>query len=362
MVSALLGKLIHITSNFLNYTMDSAEYIKKRIQSLTEDSEDIRNQSPITNDFDSWSALKLILHSAAVNMYTTVLESNDNFEDLYYIDALAGSGVSTFDDSTSCFLGSPVIAAKVPDQPFKKMYLMEHDGAKADALETRMEYIFSTHDDAEEPEDWDVIQGDANEKIPEVVSDIWRTHDGGFNYYCFIDNQELNVKWNSIDALTPEPWGDFLINLPTASAIGRNATMDPVPQELNDFYCVDLNEQDLPDSDIRPIMKELYKGCLRDSGRPVQVSTNVDANVGSYEYDLIYATRDIEGGNDYINVIEYVKQFIEDVHAGDIDNILEVLYDSQSSFEQYLPEDDVDDQIPDENEHEDDSQTSLEDF
>lgn len=342
--------------------MDSSEYIKNRIQSLTEDSGEIRDQSPVTNDFDSWSALKLILHSAVVNMYTTVLHNN-GFEDLYYIDALAGSGVSTYDDSDSCFLGSPIIAAQVAEKPFKKMYLIEYDDYKADALETRMEYIFSRYDDVQEPDDWDVIRGDANEEIPRVVEDIWRISEGRFNYYCFIDNQELNVKWDAIDSLTPKPWGDFLINLPTASAIGRNATMDPVPQELNDFYCVDLNEQNLPDTGIRPVMKGLYGDCLARTGRSVQRITNIDANVGSYEYDLIYATRDIDGGNGYIDVIDYVKQFIEDVHAGDIDNILSVLYDEQSSFENYLPAGDIDDEIPDTDANDsDENQTSLGDF
>ncbi|MFB6198379.1 MAG: three-Cys-motif partner protein TcmP, partial [Halobacteriaceae archaeon] len=303
-----------------------------------------------------------ILHSAAVNMYTTVLQNNDYFEDLYYIDALAGSGVSTYGSSDSCFLGSPIIAAKVADEPFKKMYLIENDDEKANALEARLDYIFSTHADAQEPEEWEVIQGDANEEIPEVVEDIWTiSQDGGFNYYCFIDNQELNVKWEAIDALTPKPWGDLLINLPTASAIGRNATQDPVPDELNDFYCVDLNEQSLPDTGIRPVMKGLYEDCLAQNERPVQRVTNVDANVGSYEYDLIYATRDIEGGNDYIKVIDYVKNFIEDVHAGDVDNILDVLHDSQLSFQEYLPEDDIDDEIPDMDDEQDD-QASLSDF
>ncbi|MCU4975946.1 three-Cys-motif partner protein TcmP [Halobacteria archaeon AArc-m2/3/4] len=343
--------------------MDSSEYIRKRIQSLTENSEEIRDLSPVTNDFDSWSALKLILHSAAVNMYTNVLQSNDYFNDLYYIDALAGSGVSTYDHSqNSCFLGSPIIAAKVAQKPFKKMFLIEYDDEKADALEQRMEYVFSTNEDVEEPDDWEVMRGDANDKIPEVVSEIWSESSGGFNYYCFVDNQELNVKWDAIDELTPEPWGDLLINLPTASAIGRNATMDPVPEGLNDFYCVDLNDQDLPDNNIRPVMKELYQTCLTQNGRPIQRTTNVDANVGSYEYDLVYATRETDGENGYVRVIDYVKEFIEDVHAGDVDNILDVLYEDQSSFEQYLPQDNIDEEIPDMNDDVDENQTSLADF
>ncbi|WP_049935132.1 three-Cys-motif partner protein TcmP [Haloplanus natans] len=339
--------------------MDSSEYIKKRIQSLTEDSEEIRDLSPVTNDFDSWSALKLILHSAAVNMYTNVLESNDYFQDLFYIDALAGSGVSTYGDDDLCFLGSPIIAAKVAQEPFRKMYLIELDEEKADALEKRMQYIFDNHTDAQEPEDWTVIRGDANEELPKVARDISDVQDGGFNYYCFIDNQELNVKWNAIEALTPKPWGDLLINLPTASGIGRNATRRPVPEELNKFYCMDLNKEDLPQTDVRPKMKALYEKCLAQNGRSVQRVTNVDANVGSYEYDLLYATRETDGGSGYIRVIQYVRDFIEDVHAGDVDNFLDVIHDDQSSFTQYLPESDIDEEVPDE---EVSDQTSIGDF
>jgi three-Cys-motif partner protein len=295
-------------------------------------------------------------------MYTTVLGNNEYF-DLFYIDALAGSGVSTYGDRDSCFLGSPVIAAKVAQEPFKKMYLIEWDDNKADALETRMQYIFDNHDDAPEPEHWRVIRGDANEEIPNVVSDIKKVKDGGFNYYCFIDNQELNVKWDAIDALTPEPWGDLLINLPIASGVGRNATKTPVPSELNDFYCTDLNEEDIPETDVRPKMKEMYQDCLIKNGRPVQKITNIDANVGSYEYDLLYATRDIDDGNGYVRVVEYVKQFIEDVHAGDVDNIIDVLHHNQASleYEQYLPGKNINEEIPDAEDNTAD-QTQLVDF
>ena len=107
-------------------------------------------------------------------------------------------------------------------------------------------------------------------------------------------------------------------------------------------------------------MKELYRECLANNGRPVQRMTNVDANVGSYEYDLLYATRETGGGSGYIRVIEYVRDFIEDIHAGDVDNFLDVIHDDQSSFEQYLPEDDIDEEVPDENENPD--QTNIGDF
>jgi three-Cys-motif partner protein len=293
-------------------------------------------------------------------MYTKVLQSND-FDDLYYIDALAGSGVSTYNDGEECILGSPVIAAKAAQKPFKKMYLIENDEDKADALRSRMEYVFSNHNDAEEPEELVIKTGDSNQKIPEVVDDIWQSSEGQFNYYCFVDNQETNVKWDAIEELIPKPWGDLLINLPIASAIGRNATTSPIPESINKFYCCDLNEKNLPDSNIRPVMRGLYEDCLAQRGRPVQRTVNVDADVGSYEYDLIYATREITGGNGYIEVLDYVKQFIEDVDAGDVDNIHDVLYDDQSEIEEHLPEGDIEDEITDDSET-DDGQSSLGEF
>jgi three-Cys-motif partner protein len=339
--------------------MDTSQYIKKRVRSLTEDSQEVRDVSPVTNDFDTWSALKLILHSAAVNMYTNVLESNEYFNDLFYIDALAGSGVSTYGDEDRCLLGSPIIAAKVAEEPFKKMYLIEKNEDKAKALEQRMQHIFNNHADVPKPKEYDVIIGDANEELPRIARDIWKIREGGFNYFCFIDNQELNVKWEAIDALTPKPYGDFLINLPTSSGIGRNATKRPVPDGLNEFYCMDLNECNIPQSGVRPKMKELYKKCLKKNGRPIQRMTNVDANVGSYEYDLLYATRKTDGGSGYVEVVEYVSKFIEDVHAGDIDNILDVIYNNQSSLTQHLPDGDIDDKIPDQ---EDDCQSAIDEF
>ncbi|MFB6186608.1 MAG: three-Cys-motif partner protein TcmP [Halobacteriaceae archaeon] len=340
--------------------MDTTEYITQRIKSLKENSNEIREQSTVTNDFDSWSVLKLILHSAAVNMYTTVCQNN-KFDDLYYIDALAGSGVSTYDDGDACFLGSPIIAAKVADNPFDKMYFIEHDSEKAEALERRLDFVFENYNDVAEPEEWQVWDEDANEAIPEIIEDIWQSSGDTFNYFCFVDNQGTNMKWSSIDEMIPKPWGDLLINIPTASAIGRNITSTPVPQETYEFFCCDLDEIEIPETGVRSRAIELYQDCLSRNGRPVQEIVNVDSGVGSYEYDLIYATRDIPDGNEYMKVIEYVKEFIEDIDGEDVDNILDILYGNQMSATRFMPSKEIDDEIFQDHNVEDD-QTGLTEF
>ena len=347
--------------------VDVRDYIQSRIEGLTEDSQEFYSQVPgQANDFDTWSALKLILHSATVNMYTTVLAQNDYYDDLYYIDALAGSGVSQYNDENRCFLGSPLIAAKDATVPFKKMYFVEKDPDHAEALERRLEYAFSQKSDKyAEPGQWEVIPRDANKAIPDIISGMWRSfrnNDNGLNYLCFIDNQGMNVKWPTINELTPKPYGDLLINLPTSQAIGRN--VGTYPETVGEFYGRDLSTVDIPDTGMREFMRDLYLEQLQDRNRPVQVNTRVEADVGSYYYDMIYATRDIKAGNGYEETIKYVRDFIEQVHSGDVDRILDVLDGSQSSLSSYLPDDDegISEELAEESSDEDSGQTALGEF
>lgn len=342
-------------------------YIQSRIEGLKEDSEEFYSLAPErTNDFDTWSALKLILHSATVNMYTTVFRKN-HYYDLYYIDALAGSGVSTHDDQERCFLGSPLIAAKSATVPFEKMYFVEANEELADALETRLEYAFQEKGHIyTEPKQWEVLPRDANDAVPDIVSGMWRNlqkQDNGLNYLCFIDNQGMDVEWETIESLAPKPYGDLLINLPTSNAIGRN--VDRNPSTVGNFYGLDLSGINVPNGNMREFMRDLYLDQLSEVNRSVQVNTRVEADVGSFYYDMIYATREIEEGNGYEKTIKYVRDFIEEVHSGDVDRILEILEGQQKSLNSYLPEDDsgIAEEITAREEDEDDTvQTGFSDF
>lgn len=258
------------------------DYIKEGVDLLTKDAEEYQQLHPSQNEFDSWSALKLILHNTVTWMFTEV--ASGNATDFYYIDVLSGAGVSAY-EGRECFKGSPLIAAEAAVEPFTKMFFIEKNPNHAEGLETRLQYMFD-HKDVEEPGDWEVIQGDANNKISEVVDEIYDRSSPPFLYYTFVDNEKMDFKWDSICDLTPKPYGDLLINLPTAQAIGRSAGLER-SQKLNDFYGMDFEDYDIPDNDVRDHMRELYKDRLDEQGRPNQVSTRVDGNVGSFYYDML---------------------------------------------------------------------------
>lgn len=324
--------------------MDSGTYIERRIQDLGEHSERLRNVHPEeVNDFDTWSGLKLILHSAVVNMYTSVHQSQGT-GDIFYIDALAGSGVSTYDEGKS-FIGSPLVALSAAQKPFTKMYFIESNEGYAEALEARLQTAFSLPEFTE-PENYEVIPGNANDEIPSIMEEICELgeFDTRYNYYCFIDNQGLDVNWSTISEMTPKPYGDLLVNSPT-SQIGRCANQESY-SALNSYYGKDMSRIASGPTSRETFLNEYIKQ-LKSRNRSVVRSTRVDTGKGSFYYDMLYGTRKTGGSNGYVNVIDYVKRFVEVVDSHDVTNILDVLEGDQQSIEDFLPSsEDVEEVLP----------------
>lgn len=341
--------------------MDDIDFIRPRVKALLDRSEEIYEAVPgPTNDFDTWSALKLILHSASITTYTKV-HNNQGTGDVFYIDALAGSGLSEYEGGH--FLGSALLASRASVMPFSKMFFIEDKENLASVLKRRLEYAFDLPE-FKEPEEWQVYTEDANEKIPEIVDEIKEIsdYDSKFNYYCFIDNQATDVDWPAIEELTPKPYGDLLINIPLAQTIGRNINKEETG-ELNKFYGRDLSDVTIRHN-VRNSARNIYLNQLAERNRPKQVVTRVQAGAGSYQYDLAYVSRRTKNDNPWMDAIRYVRDFIENFHGGDIDRILDVIQGEQHTLEQYLPDDPIGEEAKEELEEmgEDYSQTGLRDF
>jgi len=319
------------------------ERVKKRVPTLTRHAEDIREiESEVYNEFGTWSALKLIVHAATVNMYTTVI--SEHFDDWFYIDALAGSGVSVYGDEDESFLGSPLLAAKNASEPFTKMYFIEQDEDNAAALEKRLEAGFNGSELELTPPEcgWEVFVGDANKKLQQAISDMWRVakRDGkaNFNHLTFIDNQGLDLMWNGIRQLAPEPTGDLLINFPT-SAVIRSAGHEDSRETLTDYY----GSEAWRSASEKEELLNAYTRRLSSVEKTEQVVTNIDSGTKNYQYDMVYATRKTRGGSDYINAIEYINDFVEAVDGADVEEMLQILRGDQMTMESFLPAQDDDD-------------------
>lgn len=274
-------------------------------------------------------------------MYTTVI--SDHYNDWFYIDALAGSGVSVYGDEEESFLGSPLLAAMNASEPFTKMYFIEQDEDNAAALKKRLEAGFNRPElELASPEcGWEVFVGDANDELQRVINDMWRVakRDGkaNFNHLTFIDNQGLDLMWDGIKQLAPKPTGDLLINFPT-SAVIRSAGHEGSRHTLTDYYGSEVWQS----ASGKEELLDAYTRRLDSVEKTEQVVTNIDSGTKSYHYDMLYATRQTRGGSDYINAIEYINEFVEAVDGADVEEMLQILRGDQLTMESFLPAQDDD--------------------
>lgn len=340
------------------------KWIQERVNSLTgEGPERLKEVHPdVCNSFGPWSALKLIIHSATVNMYTKVI-SESPFEEYYYVDALAGTGLSEYENG-DCFLGSPILAAKSATVPFKKMYFIEGDEDNAEALEDRLELVFTDpYFDVQEPKDWEVLHGDTNERIYNVVADIWkqRSPEAKFHTLAFVDNQAMDFHWTSMEKMA-ELNTDFLVTYQGAQAVGMNINIESVHAgKMKDFFGRNLWEEGLEDrEDYKQTYIDQMRSLFEDDS--VQVASKIYSGRKSYDYDLIYGTRETESGSGYADAVKYVKEFIENFDGQDVEDMIEVINGNQSVMEDFLPENaEIDDSLLDGTDK-DEEQSSLNDW
>lgn len=326
----------------------SSGWIEERLRRLKEHSDEILEEAPgVMNEFNSWSALKLILLSATVNMYTTIL-SNSNMDNYYYIDALAGSGISKARDEDEYFVGSPIIATMMAKHPFKKMYFIEQDPDKADALRQRLQYLENELSQEIGREEYELIEGDSNKEIPDIVKEIQKeTVSKGekANILSFVDNEGLDIAMETIKELT-EIYGDFLINFPTV-AVRRQAGAGH-KDSMNTFYGGEEWRAANADSDD---LRAIYMGKLAGLERPIQEYIPVHSGDLFY-YDMIYCTRETSGGSPYIDTLQYMKEKIEPLTGEEVNKVLRFMRGDTTSL----------DLFPEEEEDEDENQMSLEQF
>lgn len=108
-----------------------------------------------------WSKDKHHFLMRYIDAFTEAMKKK-NWKGLHYIDLFAGAGLECLEESKKLEWGSPLIAAQSPN-PFDALHLCELSKRKYNALKIRIEkYAIPSQ----------LLQGDANEKIQEIINEI----------------------------------------------------------------------------------------------------------------------------------------------------------------------------------------------
>ena len=168
-----------------------------------------------------WTEQKLEILRHYLDRYTTVLK-NQPFT-LHYVDGFAGAG--SYNESANEYAefyefrhGSARIALEIDDKPFDKLVFIEKGADSAEALLTLAN---------EFPGRWiEIIQGDANVKVPEFCRDMGNLD----RAVVFLDPWATEASWTTVEAIANTKKIDCWILFPL-SAVTRLMTVDREPPE-----------------------------------------------------------------------------------------------------------------------------------
>jgi len=145
-----------------------------------------------------WSRDKHYYLMRYIYAFTTSMKKK-KWSGLHYIDIFAGAGIERLETSRELDWGSPLIAAKAPHS-FDKLHLCEKNKHKYNALKSRVDQIRP---------DSQVLHGDANKKIREIIKEIpERTLS-----LAFLDPYGLHLEFETLKILS-EIRADLIIFFP----------------------------------------------------------------------------------------------------------------------------------------------------
>ncbi|UPM44845.1 three-Cys-motif partner protein TcmP [Halocatena salina] len=316
-------------------------WISDQLERFTAHSEaliDLAPDSDTDPDYGPLTALKLFLIAAQVDVYTKIIPKR--FDHTYYIDALAGSGLTHVRDYDVAIAGSPLIAATVSHKPLERYYFVEKDHNRANALAARLDYLHDNTTLSIPRDRCEIRIGDANDEIPAIMDEIKEQGDeygfGGVNRCAVVDNEALDFEWDALKQLL-QPWGDTLINFP-ATRISRDQGKQKL-KEITRFFGSPEWEQ----CNSEKAYRELYTNRIKETTsynvkqRSIRVDSRPEAK--RYYYELLYTTRITGNESPYIKAIDTEKQRLERLSGADVAAILDVQHGAEQTNFHFFEED-----------------------
>lgn len=314
----------------------SREWIQNNLSSLTAHTDDLRGVGTTIDEpeFGAWTALKLVVLTATIDVYSTVISNNDF--DFYYVDAMSGSGLVNLSDRDDTLIGSPFIAGTVAHEPFSRMYLIERNEDRANVLRERLDYAVDEIDSFDQSrKDYVVLTGDANEILPTIPDRIKRERggtlagtngEGGAHHLAFIDNERSEVKFDAIRQLS-KMWGDLLINYQEKGLNRQYGRIDNgLEDSWDEFLAFFDDDERVKQLDSPEDRFALYRSKIESINRPMQESVQIHGSKSHpYGYRMLYATQQTGGGSEYAQFMEGQARKIEDLTGDDIETVLDTM-------------------------------------
>lgn len=233
-----------------------------------------------------WSAHKHYFLRRFIDGFTTAMK--DKWPELHYIDLFAGAGIEDI-EGQGLEWGSPLIAAQAPHK-FTRLHFCELDQQKFNALRDRVQRF-------PQPQPPQLIQGDANKSVAEVVNEIPAN---GLSL-AFLDPYGLHLWYESVKKLSARKV-DLIIFFPDRMDALRNWEAyyagDP-DSNLDRFLGTGewrQRKDETPPDRWVDTLRDVYEAQLRKLGYVEIDYERIFRTGGAPLYRLIFCSRNKAGG------------------------------------------------------------------
>lgn len=305
-----------------------SRWLKEKLDDLLKTADVVSRIEPkIYYPAHSLTPLKLIDLMYYLDVYTKIISNASWCKEMVFIDMLADSGINKIKETGDLIAGSPLIAAKFAHRPFDKFLLVDWNRDHAKALELRLNSINIQPN---------VFSGDCNEVISEVIKEIPTSSS---HYLAFIDNEGLDVNWETMRKLLKFP-GDIIFNFPTklidrcfGKYKGKIHKKDE--NKFNEFF----GNDEWKNANNAYELLNIYMNKIRDNNRELVESIDIKSTKGGqFNYHLIFATKRTKSGSPYFDVVKRLKERTEKSYGQLVDKALKILTGKSTDLEMFISE------------------------
>ena len=302
------------------------DWLKKHIQQLEvknsqfkkEIDEITKIQPEIYNEFNEWTPLKLVLLNYALDFCTIITDKY--FDNKYYVDLFAGSGINLMKTKKDSLIGSPLIAALKYRNKFTKLFFCESDLSFYDALKERLDY-FKEQKLITSPKN-------CNECLDDIIKEI---NNSSYSFF-FIDPHCMEFNWESMKKVL-NLRSDIVFTLMSGQII-RTVQLAKKYKEcagegLNVFFG-DNSWKSIEDVD--DLVRVYSENIVKEKGDCIVENIKIQSKKFNFVYHMLFITHKTKKDSPWIRALEKVKKEIESNSDKSVEMALELITKRQRTL------------------------------
>jgi len=278
----------------------------------------------VLNDFREWTPLKLILLNYALNVCTQIIKNNRFFDNKYYVDLFAGSGLNRMKNTKDILIGSPLIAALNHSNVYAKMVFCEKSERFSEALDLRMQSLGRNNLQVQK------------DKYENCLNDIIKLTRGNKTYsFFFIDPYSMEFSWKSMSSIL-KVRSDIVFVFMTSEifrAVGLAKVGGSKGEQLTKFF----GNAKWASAKCADDLVNIYTQNIMEIRAEAPIKTiRIKSRRFNFCYHIIFITNKTKGGNKWLRAFDKAKKEIESNSDLAVLKTLDIVKKRQSQLTQYL--------------------------